>query len=85
MAEYHINLFYSDEDGGWIADIPDLALCSAFGETQDALREAMIAKEAWLEAARQLGRPIPEPRYRRRSIRPPEPGALSPPAKVTPS
>lgn len=65
MAEYHINLFYSDEDGGWIADIPDLALCSAFGETpQDALREAMIAKEAWLEAARQLGRPIPEPRYR---------------------
>ncbi|MFO1113272.1 MAG: type II toxin-antitoxin system HicB family antitoxin [Rhodospirillales bacterium] len=65
MAEYHINLFYSDEDGGWIADIPDLALCSAFGETpEEALREAMIAKEAWLAAARELGRPIPEPRYR---------------------
>lgn len=65
MADYHIKLFYSDEDGGWIADIPDLALCSAFGETpEEALREAMIAKEAWLAAARQLGRPIPEPRYR---------------------
>ncbi len=65
MAEYHINLFYSDEDGGWIADMPDLALCSAFGETPEAaLREVMIAKEAWLAAARALGRPIPEPRYR---------------------
>ena len=65
MADYHISLFYSDEDGGWIADISDLALCSAFGETsQEALREAMIAREAWLAAARQLGRSIPEPRYR---------------------
>jgi len=50
---------------GWIADMPDLALCSAFGETPEAaLREVMIAKEAWLAAARALGRPIPEPRYR---------------------
>ena len=65
MADYHINLFYSDEDGGWIADMPDLALCSAFGGTPEAaLREAMIAKEAWLAAARALGRPVPEPRYR---------------------
>ena len=65
MADYHINLYYSDEDGGWIADVPDLALCSAFGETpEEALREAMIAKEAWLAAARALGRPVPEPRYR---------------------
>ena len=31
MSDYHINIFYSDEDGGYIADIPDLESCSAFG------------------------------------------------------
>ncbi len=33
MTDYHINIFYSDEDGGYIADIPDLEACAAFGET----------------------------------------------------
>jgi predicted RNase H-like HicB family nuclease len=65
MSDYHINIFYSDEDGGYIADIPDLDSCSAFGNTPDvALAEVEIAKSAWLEAARTSGKPIPEPRYR---------------------
>ena len=65
MRDYHINIFYSDEDDGHIADIPDLAACSAFGQTpEEALREVEKAKAAWLEAARAEGRPIPEPRYR---------------------
>lgn len=65
MRDYHINIFYSDEDGGYIADIPDLRSCSAFGETpEEALREVLIAKEAWLETAQATGRAIPEPRYR---------------------
>lgn len=65
MKEYHINIFYSEEDGGWIADIPDLQACSAFGETPEAaLREVERAKQAWLEAARQGGKPVPAPRYR---------------------
>jgi predicted RNase H-like HicB family nuclease len=65
MSDYHINIFYSDEDGGYIADIPDLDSCSAFGPTPDAaLAEVNIAKSAWLEAARSSGKPIPEPRYR---------------------
>lgn len=65
MKDYHINIFYSEEDGGYIADIPDLAYCSAFGETPaEALREVQNAKEAWLEVARAEGRTIPEPRYR---------------------
>ncbi|MCA9239108.1 MAG: type II toxin-antitoxin system HicB family antitoxin [Planctomycetales bacterium] len=65
MKDYHINIFYSDEDGGYIADIPDLRACSAFGETAEAvLREVEIAKAAWLEAARQAGKPIPPPRHR---------------------
>lgn len=64
MRDYHINIFYSEEDGGYIADVPDLKYCSAFGATQEeALREVLKAKEAWLEAARDSGKPIPPPRY----------------------
>lgn len=65
MKDYHINIFYSEEDGGYIADIPDLKFCSAFGETpEEALKEVQIAKKAWLEAARAEGKPIPFPRYK---------------------
>ena len=65
MSDYHINIFYSEEDGGYIADIPDLESCSAFGETpEQALAELERAKTAWLEAARAEGKPIPPPRYR---------------------
>lgn len=65
MSDYHINVFYSEEDRGYIADIPDLEACSGFGLTQqEALVAVGRAKEAWLAAAREAGRPIPEPRYR---------------------
>ncbi|MCS6949543.1 MAG: type II toxin-antitoxin system HicB family antitoxin [Armatimonadota bacterium] len=65
MKDYHINIFYSEEDGGYIADIPDLPGCSAFGHTpEEALREVQIAKQAWLEAAQLEGKPIPQPSYR---------------------
>jgi predicted RNase H-like HicB family nuclease len=65
MTDYHINIFYSDEDGGYIADIPDLDSCSAFGDTPEkALAEVEQAKQVWLEAARQAGKPVPPPRYR---------------------
>jgi len=65
MADYHINIFYSEEDGGYIADIPDLEYCSAFGATpEEALAEVEQAKRLWLETARSSGKPIPPPRYR---------------------
>jgi len=65
VTDYHINIFYSDEDGGYIADVPDLEACSAFGNTPaEALAEVERAKSAWLAAAREHGRSIPEPRYR---------------------
>ena len=65
MQDHFISIFYSDEDGGYIADIPDLRYCSAFGSTPDeALREVQIAKQAWIEAAMASGKPVPEPRYR---------------------
>ncbi len=65
MNHYHINIFHSEEDGGYIADIPDLESCSAFGETpEEALAELNRAKAAWLEAARAEGKPIPPARYK---------------------
>jgi len=65
MQDYHINIFYSEEDGGYIADIPDLEACSAFGPTPaEALAEVEEAKAAWLQAAKSEGKPIPAPRYR---------------------
>ena len=65
MKDYHINVFYSEVDECYVADIPDLRFCSAFGDTaEEALAEVGIAKEAWLEGARKAGKKIPEPRYR---------------------
>ena len=65
MKDYHINIFYSDEDECYIADIPDLKFCSALGDTpEEAIREIMIAKSAWLEAANHTGKTIPKPAYR---------------------
>ena len=65
MRDYHINIFYSEADEGYIADIPDLEACSAFGETPDeALQEVQQAKKLWIETARAKGKIIPPPEYR---------------------
>lgn len=65
MSHYHINVFYSDEDRAWVADIPDLQYCSALGATpEQAVAEVEKARDLWLEVARDAGKPVPEPRYR---------------------
>lgn len=62
---YHINVFWSNEDRRWIADVPDLRGCSAHGRTAaEAVREAEEAAMLWLETAREEGMAIPEARYR---------------------
>lgn len=62
---YHINIFYSADDEGFIADIPDLEYCSAFGETpEQALQEVLVAKRLWLDVAKEKGYSIPQPKYR---------------------
>ena len=62
---YAINLFWSQRDDCWIADVPDLKPCSAHGDTpEEAIAEAQIAIELWVETARESGLAIPEPRYR---------------------
>lgn len=65
VKDYHINIFYGEEDEGYIADIPDLEYCSAFGSSpKEALEEVLKAKEAWLETAKKKGKVIPKPTFR---------------------
>ena len=62
---YHINVFWSEEDGLWIADVPDLKYCSSHGDTpEEAIANIQDAIEGWLETARETGLPIPEAKYR---------------------
>ena len=59
---YPIVVYHTPEDGGFFAVVPDLPGCTAHGETpEEALREARIAQEGWLEVVRERGWPIPEP------------------------
>lgn len=62
IPTYPIQVFWSDEDQAWVADVPDLAYCSAVGDTpHEAVAEVEIATAAWLAAAKESGRPLPDP------------------------
>ncbi len=62
---YHINLFWSQRDECWVADVPDLKPCSAFGDTpEEALAESRDAIDGWIETAIANNMLVPEPRYR---------------------
>ncbi len=61
---YRIEIFWSDEDECWIANVPDLRYCSAHGETpEEAFAEIQIAKRLWLESMREHGESLPEPSH----------------------
>jgi predicted RNase H-like HicB family nuclease len=65
LPHYHINVFWSDDDGLWIADVPDLKYCSSHGDTpEEAIANIQDAIEGWIETARETGLDIPKPRYR---------------------
>lgn len=62
MYKYAIEIFYSEEDEGYIAVVPELPGCSAYGESEkEALREVMIAIQLWLDTAKKENREIPIP------------------------
>lgn len=62
MYKYAIEIFYSEEDEGYISIVPELPGCSAFGESaEDALEEIKIAIDLWIETAKKEGREIPRP------------------------
>jgi len=65
MTKYEIILYWSNADEAFIAEVPELAGCAADGATrQEALANAEAVIAEWLETARELGRPIPEPKGR---------------------
>jgi predicted RNase H-like HicB family nuclease len=64
MAEprYEIVSYWSDADGAFVAEVPELAGCAADGQTRrEALQNAELAIREWLEVAGELGRPVPPP------------------------
>lgn len=65
QLKYEIDIFWSGEDGGYIANVPQLKYCSAFGETyEEALKEVQVAMDLHLDTLRESGRKIPEPTVR---------------------
>ena len=65
MYKYEIIVFWSDEDGRFVVEVPELPGCMADGETyEQAVQNAQIIISEWIETAKSLGREIPEPRGR---------------------
>jgi predicted RNase H-like HicB family nuclease len=64
-SKYEVILYWSDEDRAFIAEVPELPGCMADGRTyREALKNAERIIAEWLETAKILGRPIPEPKGR---------------------
>jgi len=65
MIRYEVLLYWSKEDQAFIAEVPELPGCAADGETyQEALANVEVVIREWIETAKELGRPIPEPKGR---------------------
>lgn len=65
--KYEIILYWSGEDEAFVAEVPELPGCAADGRTYaEALANVQVVIQEWMETARELGRPIPEPRGRLR-------------------
>jgi predicted RNase H-like HicB family nuclease len=65
MIRFEVILYWSDEDQAFIAEVPELPGCAADGGTyQEALANVEVITKEWIETAKELGRPIPEPKGR---------------------
>jgi len=65
LTKYEIILYWSDEDQAFIAEVPELPGCAADGPTRaEALANVEVVIAEWIETARELDRPIPEPKGR---------------------
>ena len=65
MIRYEVIIYWSDEDQAFIAEVPELPGCAADGATyQEALANVEVVMQEWIETAKELGRPIPEPKGR---------------------
>ena len=65
MRKYEVMIYWSKNDQAFIAEVPELLGCAADGATyQEALASVETVTQEWIETARDLGRPIPEPKGR---------------------
>ena len=65
MSKYEVIIYWSKDDQSFIAEVPELAGCAADGATyQEALANVETIIREWIETAKELGRPIPEPKGR---------------------
>jgi predicted RNase H-like HicB family nuclease len=65
MTRYEIIIYWSDEDQSFLAEVTELPGCMSDGKTyQEAVQNVEVIISEWIETARELGRPIPEPRGR---------------------
>lgn len=65
MEKYERIIFWSEDDGKWLVDVPELPGCMADGATaREALDNAETIIAEWLETAKALGRDIPQPKGR---------------------
>lgn len=65
MSKYEVIIYWSADDDAYLAEVPELPGCMADGATyQEALANAEVVIQEWIETARELGRPIPEPKGR---------------------
>ncbi len=65
MPKYEVIIYWSESDGAFIAEVPELPGCAADGATQaEALSNAQIVIREWIETAKSLGRKVPKPRGR---------------------
>jgi predicted RNase H-like HicB family nuclease len=63
--KYELIIYWSEVDQAFIVEVPELPGCAADGETyQDAVQNAEVVIQEWVETAQALGRPIPEPKGR---------------------
>ena len=64
-SKYEIIIYWSEEDSAYVAEVPELPGCMADGQTyQEALTSAERIIQEWIDTAKELGRPIPEPKGR---------------------
>jgi len=65
LIKHELIIYWSEDDCSFIVEVPELPGCMADGETyEDAVANVRIAIEQWIETARELGRPVPEPKGR---------------------
>ena len=63
MSKYEVIIYWSEDDSAYVAEVPELPGCMADGATyQEALANAELIICEWIETAKELGRPIPEPK-----------------------